>query len=137
MAIVQPRRHVPARRPWAVTVCAVVLVVEALVSLPSFAVLAVGYGVWHGHVHAPNLGAGLADGLLGLLFAVGATGVWRGSGFWRAIAVGCSGLDLLAWAAGTVLPVWPVRGGAIAVADALVLGLLLLPPSSRRFFRRE
>lgn len=141
MAIINPDtlggRAFRSPRPLWVPLAATVLVGLAMPNLAASIVLALGYSTWQGHVQTATLAVGVLDAVIAVACVVGAVKLWTGSGRWRWIVVTLCAADLVVGlVAGTVA--WmPSRGTEVVQADAAVILLLMLPPSSRAFFRRD
>lgn len=118
-------------------IAATVLVALAMINVASFTVLAFGYSTWQGHVQTGTLAVGVLDAVIALACVVGAVKVWLGSGFWRWVVVAFCAVDLAVGLLAGAARWMPSRGAEVVQADIAVIVLLMLPPSSRAFFRRE
>lgn len=129
-------RRVPSRRPLWVPIASTVLVALAMINIASSTVLALGYSTWQGHVQTGTLAVGVLDAVIALACVVGAVKLWMGGGVWRWIIVGFCAIDLAVGLLAGAARWMPSRGAEVVQADAAVIALLMLPPSSRAFFRR-
>lgn len=141
MAIINPHtlggRTDPSRRPLWIAAAAIVLAALALVNVAAFTVLALGYSTWDGRLLPGPLAIGVLDGVIALVYAIGAAQIWRGSRVWRVLVIGVCAIDLAVGALAGAVHWEPSRGVEGLPADAVIIALLLLPPSSRAFFRRQ